>query len=168
MNQYAKKFLPLVVVAVVFAVGGYFIGQAGPITDQGASLFNTAPVKAGLIVTVNFDGSCNSYRDTGRRNGSGRIRIIEAVVTNGVLNSQGGCDPAALANNSNGNNHPVSTSRGTDNGDGTCTVTLLDGRKVKGIAMYTSTGFMGHTQTYVGCDISNQPAAASGSMPLKN
>ena len=85
--NHIKKFLPMLIIAIMFGAGVYFIGQNEFSAGQGASVFNAAPVKAGLIVTVNFDGSCNSWRDTGRRTRSGRGRIVEAVVTNGVLNS---------------------------------------------------------------------------------
>jgi hypothetical protein len=36
--EFIKKFLPLLIVAIVFAVGGYFVGQ-GRLNGQGASLY---------------------------------------------------------------------------------------------------------------------------------
>jgi hypothetical protein len=61
-----KKILPLVLVAVIFAVGGYFIGR-GNLSDQGAALYkgtstlnpcDNSPVNPCPPETVKVNNTC--------------------------------------------------------------------------------------------------------------
>lgn len=83
--EFIKKIVPFLLVAVVFAIGGYFIG-VGSLDNQGASLYSgtkatsalqsrvgaSAPEPAGMMVACgnpNFSNctrSCTSYEDSGR------------------------------------------------------------------------------------------------------
>lgn len=71
---FLKKILPLLIVAIVFAIGGYFVGS-GMNTEQGAALYTgvkavpsavktvtVAPTPAGLTHLVYSNGACNIFK----------------------------------------------------------------------------------------------------------
>jgi hypothetical protein len=91
--EFIKKFLPLLIVAIVFAVGGYFIGK-GNINDQGASIYKGVGSKPPVNATQYFndDGTCWWHFDNGKPDVEGHTELmgtsgfcmpdIKAPVTN--------------------------------------------------------------------------------------
>ncbi len=70
--EFVKKALPLLIIAIVLAVGGYFIGKSS-LVDQGASIYNAPKIGASILSWVMNKGDCK-----------GTLTGVTGTVTTGV------------------------------------------------------------------------------------
>lgn len=133
-----KKFIPFLLIALVFAIGGYFVGNIGN-SSQEASIYSATPVRIGNYYSVDINlgnGRCakGTYQDDG----------TPMNIYFGVWRGAGGC--VLLFPNANGEipyqgvgiyaKGSTNSNNIKDNGDGTCTVKFADGRQSKGKSLY--------------------------------